>query len=122
MNKKHLVLLKFWFIILHFQENRTKFYKPLIRGWKKQPVAIVCPFTKIKNLLVIELCYTVKPVLSNHINPDIFLAFQTGGCLLLHESSAESMSFLHYFHSAISNRLSKAISMSPEWMVAQKKV
>ena len=25
-----------------------------------------------------------------HIKQDIFLAFQTGGCLLLHESSAES--------------------------------
>ena len=46
----------------------------------------------------------------------IILAFQTGGCLLLHESSAESscMSFLHYFHSAISNHLSIANSMSPE--------
>ena len=48
---------------------------------------------------------TVKPVLSNHTKRDIFLAFQTGYCLLLHESIAESscMSFLHYFHSAISN-------------------
>ena len=36
---------------------------------------------------------TVKPVLSNHIKQDIFLAFQTVGCLLLHESSAGS-SFL----------------------------
>ena len=47
------------------------------------------------------------------------LAFQTGGCLLLHESSAESSctSFLHYFHSAISNHPSIAISMSPKWMV-----
>ena len=33
---------------------------------------------------------TVKPVLSNHIKQDIFLAFQTGGCLLLHESRAEN--------------------------------
>ena len=33
---------------------------------------------------------TVKPVLSEHIKQDIFWAFQTGGCLLLHESSAES--------------------------------
>ena len=50
---------------------------------------------------------TVKPVLSDHIKQDIFLGFQTGGSLLLHESSAESssMSFLHYFHSAISNHL-----------------
>ena len=45
--------------------------------------------------------------------------FQTGGWVLLHESSAESTckSFLHYFHSAKSNHLSIAISMSPEWMV-----
>ena len=62
---------------------------------------------------------TVKPVFSDHIKQDIFLAFQAGGCLLLHESSAESscMSFLHYSNSAISNHLSKAISMSPKWMV-----
>ena len=56
---------------------------------------------------------TVKPVLSDHIRKDIFLAFQTGGCLLLPESIAES-SFLHYFHSALSNHLSIAISMSTE--------
>ena len=63
---------------------------------------------------------TVKPVFSDHIKQDIILAFQTGGCLLLHECSAESscMSFLHYFHSAISNHLSIAMSMSPEWTVA----
>ena len=56
----------------------------------------------------------------DHVKQDIFLAFQTGGCLLLHESSAESscMSFLHYFHSAISNHMSEVISMSPESMVA----
>ena len=56
---------------------------------------------------------TVKPVLSDYIKLSIFLAFQTGGCLLLNESSAESscMSFLHYFHSAISNHLSTGISM-----------
>ena len=58
-------------------------------------------------------------MLSEHIQQDIFLAFQTGGDLLLHERSAESscMSFLHYFHSAISNHLS--IAISPEWMVAK---
>ena len=68
-------------------------------------------------------CNTVKPVLSDHIKQDIFLAFQTGGCLLLHESIAErsvlvqkarKLCFLQYFHSAISNHLSIAISMSPE--------
>ena len=63
---------------------------------------------------------TVKPVLSSHIKHDIFLAFQTGGCLLLHESSAESscISFLYYFQSAISNHLSIGMSMCSEWMVA----
>ena len=39
------------------------------------------------------------------------LAFEAGGCLLLHDSGAESscMSFLHYCHAAISNHLSIAI-------------
>ena len=74
---------------------------------------------------------TVKPVFSNHIKQDILLAFQTSGCLSLHERSAESsclslhessaesscMSFLHYFHAKISNHLSIAMFMSPEWMV-----
>ena len=38
----------------------------------------------------------------------------TGGCLLLNESSAESscMSFLHYFHAAISNHLSEKPKIS----------
>ena len=57
---------------------------------------------------------TVKPVLSNHIQQDIFFAFQTGGCLLLHESSVEG-ACMSYFHSAISNHRSIAIFMSPEW-------
>ena len=69
------------------------------------------------SLLIIKyapfLPNTVKPVLSDHMKQDICFAFQTGGCLLLHESR----SFLRYFHSAISNYLSIAISMSPEWMV-----
>ena len=56
----------------------------------------------------VEILGTAKPVLSDHIKQDKFFAFQTGGCLLLHESSAEStcMSFLHYFHSAISSHQS----------------
>ena len=33
---------------------------------------------------------TVKPVFSDYKKQDIILAFQTGGCLLLHESSTES--------------------------------
>ena len=45
-------------------------------------------------------------------------AFKTDGCLLLNESSADSRSFLRYFHSAMGNHLSIAISMSPEWVVA----
>ena len=36
------------------------------------------------------------------------LAFRTDGCLLLYD----------YFHAVMSNHLSIAISMSPEWMVA----
>ena len=58
---------------------------------------------------------TVESVFSEHIQQDIFLAFKKGGCLLLHESSAESL------HSSISNHLSIAISMSPEWMVAKNR-
>ena len=63
---------------------------------------------------------TVNPVFSDHIKQYIFWDFLTGGCLLLHESSAESacISFLHYFQSAISNHLSIVISLSHEWMVA----
>ena len=34
---------------------------------------------------------TVKPALSDHIKQDRFWAFQTDGCLLLHERSAESL-------------------------------
>ena len=55
---------------------------------------------------------TVKPVLRDHIKQDIFLAFQIGGCLLLHVKVVQSA------FRAISNHLSIAISMSPEWMVA----
>ena len=48
------------------------------------------------------------------------LAFKTGGCLLVHESSAESScrNSLRYFQSVISNHLSIVVSMTPEWMVA----
>ena len=55
----------------------------------------------------------VKPVLSDHKTIHIF-GFQTGGCLLLHESSAKS--FLQYFHSAI------AMSMLPDKMVALNRI
>ena len=52
-------------------------------------------------------------MLSNHIKPDIFLAFQTGGCLLLHESSAKAPAGFSALLS-FSNLLSIAIIMSPE--------
>ena len=88
-------------------------------------------FIIIKSNNSLIIVGTVKPVFSDHIKQDIFLAFQTGGCLSLHESSAESsclsllessaesscISFLHYFHAKISNHLSIVMSMSPEWMV-----
>ena len=49
------------------------------------------PRDKSDRLSLIEACfqhlYTVKPVLSDHIKQDKFLAFQTGGRLLLNESS-----------------------------------
>ena len=38
-------------------------------------------------------CYTVKPVLNDHTKHEIFLAFYTGGFLLLHEGSAERSCF-----------------------------
>ena len=63
---------------------------------------------------------TVKPMLSDYIKQDIFLAFQTGGCLLLYESITESsctrflyyfyaaiMCFLYYFHTALTSHLSE---------------
>ena len=40
---------------------------------------------------------TVKPVLSEHIKEEIVLAFQTGGCLLLHDSSLQKLSVLFSF-------------------------
>ena len=41
--------------------------------------------------------FAVKPVLSDHIKQDIFLAIQAGGCLLLHESRAQELSALLSF-------------------------
>ena len=38
----------------------------------------------------IQLNITVRPVLNDHLKQDIFLAFQTGVCLLLNESRTES--------------------------------
>ena len=44
-------------------------------------------WSMIAKMLDITTC------VSDHINQDIFLTFQTGGCLLLHESSAECRAF-----------------------------
>ena len=51
---------------------------------------------------------TAKPVLSDHLFSWQRKSLLAGGCFLLNISSAESscMSFLHYFHTAISNHLS----------------
>ena len=54
--------------------------------------------------------FVKRPYKTRHI-----LAFQTAGCLLLHESSVEG--FLCYFLSAISDHLSIAVSF-PELVVA----
>ena len=83
-----------------------------------------CPVDTPYVLPSMKIIIVVKPVIyiGDHIKQDIFLAFQTGCCLLLHESSAQSSasytSFLHYFHSAISNHLQITISVSSEWPVA----
>ena len=49
----------------------------------------------------LQLNSTVKPVFSDHIKRELFLAFQTDVCLLLYESS------LYYSYPAISNYLSE---------------
>ena len=46
--------------------------------------------TSISKFEMTEPQSTMKAVLSNHIKQDTFFTFQTGGCLLLHESSVES--------------------------------
>ena len=54
-----------------------------------------------------KILVTVKPVLSDH--PSIYVTWKsllTGGCLLLNEKSAESLSALHSC-SNISNHLSE---------------
>ena len=63
---------------------------------------------------------TVKPVLSDHIKQDIFWLFRqvVAYCCMKVVQKSSCRSFLRYFHSAISNHLSIAISMSPEWMAA----
>ena len=55
------------------------------------------------------------PALSDHIKQDMFLAFQTSGCLLLYKNS---MSFRHYFDTAIEKTPVYNDSMSLELMVA----
>ena len=52
----------------------------------KDQVVTAITTNALKNVLVTFLSkITVKLVLSNHIKQNIFLAFQTGCCLLLHE-------------------------------------
>ena len=54
-------------------------------------VLYMTSFLKLFDVQALWACqYTTKPVLSDHIKQDILFAFQTGGCLLLNESSAES--------------------------------
>ena len=103
--------------VVIFSRNAAQMSFTLFDQVRLVPICAATEDSKVASDL--KLC-TVKPVFSNHIKQYIFLAFQSGGCLLLHLNSAESscVSFLHYFHAAISNHLSIAISMSPDWMVA----
>ena len=57
-----------------------------------------------------------SPVLCDHIKLDIFLAFQTGGCLLLSESSTER--YYMYFHAAMGNHLHEKPKICLIFMVA----
>ena len=69
--------------------------------------------TIVINVISIKKVYSQTCV----IQQEIVWALQTSGCLLLQESGTERsyMSFLCKFHSAISNHLSIAISMSTGW-------
>ena len=63
---------------------------------------------------MIEKCYNVTFQSNCLKRPSIRMTWKsllTGGCLLLNESSAESMSFLHFFHATISNHLSASQNM-----------
>ena len=96
-------------------ENLYEYYLTRVRN----NLHVVLCFSPVSHMIfayVFIVTFTVKPVFSDHIKQDLFWGFQTGGCLLLHESSAESscMSFLYFFHSAISNHLSILMSVSPE--------
>ena len=61
-------------------------------GWRQESLKWMHADSMV-DAAAIRICTksnTVKPLLSDHIKHDIFLAFQTGGCILLNESSAES--------------------------------
>ena len=68
---------------------------------------------------IISLASAVKPVISDRIKQDIFLAFQTGNCLLLHESSAESSALLSFSNKQppVFNCNSKISSVYLSWFV-----
>ena len=106
------------YLYLHILEYRVLPYPFIFFVFWHIPMGSPTLMFPYSNCSDLHQPFTVKPVLSIHIKQDIFLAFQTGCCLLLHESSAERPCFLPYFHSAISSHLSIAISISPEWMVA----
>ena len=55
---------------------------------------------------------TVKPVLRDRPFRLTWKLLLTGGCLLLNEIGTESSCSLHYFHAAISNRLSEKTKIS----------
>ena len=60
----------------------------------------------------LQLNSTVKPMFSDHIKRELFLAFQTDVCLLLYDSS------LYYSNPAISNYLSENPKYVLFYMVA----
>ena len=60
--------------------NTTESLAYMIKG-TDQPQSVQCLSCRL---------HTVKPVLSDRIKQDIFLAFQKGGCILLSETLAEA--------------------------------
>ena len=78
---------------------------------------------KLNTFKIDYICFTkittdtVNPVLSDQQH-DIFWLFRQVVAYCCMKVVQIAHAFLHYFHPAISNHLSIAISMSPEWMVA----
>ena len=65
----------------------ANFFKKILEDNLK---AVIKPqyVDQIPRVVKVSSCLlTVKPVSSDHIKQEIVLAFQTGGCLLLYESS-----------------------------------